>query len=96
MDLVRGGDGPGFDRGLTQAQRLFLYLPLEHSEALGDQEDCVRLVARLDENPDWTDYAVQHRDVIARFGRFPHRNAILGREMTDEEAEFLKEKGSSF
>ncbi len=86
----------GFDRALSQSERLFLYLPLEHSEDLGDQEDCCRLTAALDEQPEWHDYALRHRDVIARFGRFPHRNAILGRPSTREEEEFLTEPGSSF
>ena len=86
----------GFDRELDQAQRLFLYLPLEHSESLADQEDCVRLFGKLDENPEWLDYAERHRDIIARFGRFPHRNTILDRESTAEERDFLKEPGSSF
>ncbi len=86
----------GFDRSLSQVQRLFLYLPLEHSEALDEQEACLRLVAELDEKPEWRDSAVRHRDIIARFGRFPHRNAALGRETTEEEAAFLKEEGSSF
>ncbi len=86
----------GFDRCLSQVQRLFLYMPLEHSEALDEQEACVRLMAELDENPKWHDYAIEHRDIIARFGRFPRRNAALGRETTDEETAFLKEEGSSF
>ena len=86
----------GFDRELDQAQRLFLYLPLEHSEALDDQEDCCRLVEELTDNPDWAGYARRHRDIIARFGRFPHRNAALGRETTAEEESFLKEPDSSF
>ena len=86
----------GFDRELGQAQRLFLYLPLEHSEALADQEDCCRLVEELTDNPDWADYARQHRDIIARFGRFPHRNTVLGRESTPEEQDFLNRPGSSF
>ena len=75
---------------------MFLYLPLEHCEDLADQELCVQLIGALDENPDWGDYARRHRDVIARFGRFPHRNAALGRETTPEEAAFLQEPGSSF
>ena len=86
----------GFDRELGQAQRLFLYLPLEHSEVLADQEDCCRLVEELTDNPDWADYARQHRDIIARFGRFPHRNTVLGRESTPEEQDFLNRPGSSF
>jgi uncharacterized protein (DUF924 family) len=86
----------GFDQGLDQTRRLFLYLPLEHSEALADQELCCDLTAALDETPEWHDYAVKHRDVIARFGRFPHRNAVLGRQTTAAEAAFLAEEGSAF
>ena len=85
-----------FDRGLSQVQRVFLYLPFEHSEELEDQELCCRLVAELDEDPGWLDYARQHRDIIARFGRFPHRNAVLGRLCTPEEEAFLREPDSSF
>ena len=86
----------GLDSGLKQIERVFLYLPLEHCEDLADQETCVRLTGQLDENADWCTYAIQHRDIIARFGRFPHRNAVLGRETTAEEAEFLKKPDSSF
>ena len=86
----------GLDRDLSQVQRLFLYMPLEHSEALADQEDCCRLVAELTDKPEWADYARQHRDIIARFGRFPHRNAVLGRSNTEEETAFLAEPNSSF
>jgi uncharacterized protein (DUF924 family) len=86
----------GLDKTLRQAERMFLYLPLEHCEDLTDQELCVTLAGELDENPEWHDYAVRHRDVVARFGRFPHRNAVLGRETTPEEEAFLKEPGSSF
>lgn len=84
------------DRKLSQAQRLFLYLPFEHSESLADQDESVRLIGALDENPTWKDYAIRHRDVIARFGRFPHRNAALGRTSTAEETAFLATPGSSF
>ncbi len=84
------------DRDVPQEQRVFLYLPLEHSENLVDQELSVRLFAGLDENPEWLDYAARHRDIIARFGRFPHRNAVLGRVGTPEETEFLTQPGSSF
>jgi len=86
----------GLDRELPQEHRSFLYLPLEHSENLADQETCVRLFTDLDENPEWLDYAVRHRDIIARFGRFPHRNAVLGRASTPEEIEFLAQPGTSF
>lgn len=86
----------GLDRDMSQEERLFLYLPLEHSEDLADQERCVELMRELDEAPNWLDYAIRHRDIIARFGRFPHRNAVLGRVSTDEEREFLLQPGSSF
>lgn len=86
----------GFDAALTQDQRGFLYMPLEHSETLDDQEASLRLTAALDEDPDWHQYAVRHRDIIARFGRFPHRNAVLGRESTPEEEAFLEQPGSAF
>jgi len=86
-----------FDRRLSsQAQRMFLYLPFEHSEALADQETCCRLMAALDDDAAWAEWAEKHRDVIARFGRFPHRNAVLGRASSEEEAAFLAEPGSSF
>lgn len=85
----------GFDRTLPRLKRLFFYMPFEHSEDLKDQERAVALIDSLG-LPEPTDYAVRHRDVIARFGRFPHRNAILGRASTPEEEAFLKEPGSSF
>ena len=95
----------GEDRKLRPIERVFLYLPLEHSENLADQEQAVALFTALaGEVPaplksafdGYLDYAVRHRDIIARFGRFPHRNAVLGRASTDEEIEFLKQPGSSF
>lgn len=86
----------GFDRALTDVERVFLYLPLEHSEDLADQQDSVRLFAGLEGGGEFLSYAERHRDVIARFGRFPHRNAILGRDSTEAELEFLKEPNSSF
>ncbi len=84
----------GFDQELTKHERSFLYMPLMHSEELVDQDQCVELFRS--ENPGQLDYAVRHRDIVARFGRFPHRNAILGRASTPEETEFLKQPGSSF
>jgi len=86
----------GFDGELPATQRLFLYLPLEHCESLAEQETCVRLFEDLGGDPDWAAYARAHRDIVARFGRFPHRNAALGRATTDEEAAFLAQPGSSF
>ncbi len=96
LRVARAAIERGDDKRLEQVERLFLYLPLEHSESLADQEDCVRLFGMLDENPEWQDYAERHRDIIARFGRFPHRNAVLGRVCTPEEDEFLTRPGSSF
>jgi len=94
--VTRHALAEGFDRDLPAAWCLFLYLPLEHSESLSDQEDGVRLCEALDGNPDWAAYARAHRDIIARFGHFPHRNAALGRVTTEEEAAFLTQPGSSF
>jgi len=98
-EAARRALSQGFDRSLPQIWRHFLYLPFEHSEALADQELSVRLFAALTANPDnehALDYARRHRDIIARFGRFPHRNRILGRISSREEEAFLTEPGSSF
>ncbi len=78
----------GADAGLGPAERLFLYLPFEHSEDVADQDRSVGLIGRLGD-PEWLDYAVRHRAVVLRFGRFPHRNAALGRACTPEEEAFL-------
>ena len=90
----------GFDRSLISVERLFLYLPFEHSEQLMEQQRAVALIeplGKIDPNlVSCVDYAYRHRDVIARFGRFPHRNAILGRTTTAAEAEFLSQPGSRF
>ena len=86
----------GFDQDLPQIQRLFLYLPLEHSEDLAEQQLSVQLIRKLAQDAGWLDYALRHRDIVARFGRFPHRNAILGRATTAEEVAFLSQEGSSF
>jgi uncharacterized protein (DUF924 family) len=85
-----------FDEALGDIERVFLYMPLEHSEDLRDQQDCVRLIAVLEAGAEYLSYAERHRDVIARFGRFPHRNAILGRDSSEDELEFLKQPNSSF
>lgn len=91
----------GYDGDLNSYERAFLYMPFMHSEVLADQELCVALVGDLVEggdqfNKDNYDSAIKHRDIIARFGRFPHRNEVLGRESTAEELEFLKDPDSSF
>jgi len=85
----------GFDQLLPPVLRSFFYLPFEHSEDLTDQELSVLLFESLNDVESLR-YAVSHRDVVARFGRFPHRNAQLGRESTAEETAFLQESGSSF
>ena len=85
----------GYDLRLTPEGRGFLYLPFEHSEDLADQDKGVALFEALG-SEELLDYMRRHRDIIARFGRFPHRNAILGRNSTAEEIEFLKQPGSSF
>jgi len=81
----------GLDRQADSELRPFFYLPFMHSESLEDQERSVELNAALDANTQR--YAVLHRDIIARFGRFPHRNEALGRETTAEEQRFLDEGG---
>jgi uncharacterized protein (DUF924 family) len=95
LALARAAIARGDDAMLQPEERHFLYMPLMHSESLADQDDCVRLIEGLG-MAEPLDFAKRHRDIIARFGRFPHRNAALGRETTPEEAEFLKEPGSSF
>ena len=86
----------GFDGQLVPRQCMFVYLPYQHSERLDHQRRSVELVTRLNGEPDWLRYAEQHLEIIARFGRFPHRNAVLGRETTPEEAAFLGQPNSSF
>jgi uncharacterized protein (DUF924 family) len=81
----------GHDRSVEPAMQLFVYLPFGHSEDLRDQERCVELNKRLGE-PSLT-HAKGHHDIIRRFGRFPHRNAILGRSPRPEETKFLAEGG---
>ena len=88
-----------YDRELLPVERLFVYLPFEHSEALADQLRACELIQPLGAFPETADaypYALAHRDIIQRFGRFPHRNAILGRSSTPEEIDFLRQPGSSF
>lgn len=87
------------DLKLLAVQRWFVYLPFEHAESLAAQSESVALFAALNghgEFADAYDYAVRHYHVIRRFGRFPHRNALLGRLSTPEELTFLQQPGSSF
>jgi uncharacterized protein (DUF924 family) len=85
----------GFDAAAPLARRVFVYLPFEHSERLADQERAVALISALGDD-EYTRYAHAHADVIRRFGRFPHRNTILGRASTPEESAYLAEPGSGF
>ncbi|MHC8346419.1 DUF924 family protein [Pseudomonas sp. RT6P73] len=103
--LVAQGIAADFDRQLRPIQRVFIYLVFEHCENLAVQNEAVSryidLVAQQPEADqklfiDYLNYAEKHQRVIARFGRFPHRNAVLGRESTDEELAFLSEPGSRF
>ena len=87
------------DLSLLPVQRQFLYLPFEHSEDAADQDLCHDLMASLEQFPETrglTEWAEKHRVIIRRFGRFPHRNAALGRESTPAEREFLAQPGSGF
>jgi uncharacterized protein (DUF924 family) len=89
----------GHDRSMRPAQRMFLYLPFQHAESLAEQDRSLELNAPLgafQETFDVPRFAEAHRAIIERFGRFPHRNAALGRASTPEEIEFLKQPGSSF
>jgi len=105
QQLVVWGIKEGFDRQLPPMQRVFAYMPFEHAENIGLQHRCVALFEALcaDVPPEerhrytgFLDYARRHQAVIARFGRFPHRNAVLGRPCTPEEQAFLAEPGSRF
>lgn len=92
LAVAREFVGRGWHSGLAPVRQLFVYLPFEHSEDLADQQRSLELFAG---HPNY-DYAVKHWEIIQRFGRFPHRNAALGRVTTPEEAAFLELPGSSF
>lgn len=95
LELARGAVRDGLDLHLDGPQRLFVYLPFEHAENVDDQARAVSLITKLN-NPEWTRFAEAHKAIIDRFGRFPHRNAALGRASTPEELTFLATPGSSF
>ncbi|AWK85426.1 DUF924 family protein [Azospirillum thermophilum] len=86
----------GYDLECTADERLFLYLPFEHHEDQESQVLSCRLFRERVGDPEIVAYAERHREIIERFGRFPHRNAILGRESTPEEIAFLREPNSAF
>ncbi|MBX4930703.1 DUF924 family protein [Rhizobium bangladeshense] len=85
----------GADQAVELACRTFFYLPFEHAENLDEQERSVALFTALGDE-EYLDYAVRHRDVIAAYGRFPHRNAMLGRESTAAELDYLSKPGAGF
>jgi len=93
--ISRSAIEQGFDGAMTKEERLFLYLPFEHSEDAADQALALDLIKSLGRD-DWTRYAMAHKEIIDRFGRFPHRNEVLGRRSTAEEIEFLRGPKSSF
>ncbi|WP_421996156.1 DUF924 family protein [Reyranella sp.] len=80
----------GYPAAFNPTMRMFFYMPFQHSEAIGDQELGCALFAAFDD-PELMKHAVEHRDVVARFGRFPHRNEVLGRVTTAEEHDYLKD-----
>jgi uncharacterized protein (DUF924 family) len=89
----------GDDQAMLPVERQFLYLPFEHSESLADQQRALELMRALDgfeATKDVSEWARRHLVIVERFGRFPHRNAALGRESTAEEREFLSQPGSGF
>jgi uncharacterized protein (DUF924 family) len=101
VDALDRGD----DRALPRDQRFFLYMPLMHSEDLALQDRTIALFTALrdsappalrEKSAGYLKYAEMHRDIVRRFGRFPHRNAILGRPSSPEELAFLEQPGSSF
>jgi uncharacterized protein (DUF924 family) len=107
LEVCLRGIEKGFDKKLHPVERLFFYMPLEHSEDLGIQKRSVERFSMLEKlspsSPslasmisEFRKYAEKHYIIIERFGRFPHRNEILGRRSTPEEIEFLKQPGSSF
>ncbi|MEM1035263.1 MAG: DUF924 family protein [Pseudomonadota bacterium] len=105
LNLTKDALSKGEDAGLSEVERIFLYLPLEHSEDMADQDLSVQKYTELaqDARPAFKalcentlDYAIRHRDVIDQYGRFPHRNAILKRTSTEAELEYLSKPGAGF
>jgi uncharacterized protein (DUF924 family) len=90
--VADGALARGFDQATDSTMRPFFYLPFMHSEALADQDRCVRLYEALDD-AEQLRYAREHREVIKKFGRFPHRNRVLGRSTTQAERDFLDDDG---
>jgi len=98
-EAAEGALAAGFDKRLAPVRRRFLYMPLMHSEDAADQRRCVALMAAVREPSDAEETIASarwHAEIVTRFGRFPHRNATLGRATTEEEAVFLEQPNSSF
>ena len=95
LGLAKRAIAEGLDELLTRDQRVFLYMPFQHSEHRDDQARAIALYTMLGK-PSNLDFALRHQAVVNRFDRFPHRNAVLGRASTAEEQAFLGEPGSSF
>lgn len=99
LEAARHALSRHYDRDALAVERMFFYLPFEHSESLADQKRCCELMAPLAGFADTEDayrYAERHREIIERFGRFPHRNGALHRASTPQEAQFLTRPGSGF
>jgi len=97
LSVAKYAVAKGFDQALPPLKRRFVYLPYEHSERLTDQDECVALFrAMKDDDPQGYEYALRHRDVIEKFGRFPHQNELLGRESTPVEEVFLADNPQGF
>lgn len=95
LELAKRAIAEGKDMQVSSERRAFIYMPFQHAENQNDQARSVELFTALGNKLN-LDFAVRHKRVVDRFGRFPHRNEILGRESTAAEAAFLKEPGSSF
>ncbi len=95
LDAARQMRARGWDTRFNSVERQFCYLPFEHAEDLDAQRTCLTLFGELG-NVDLLHWAQKHYDIVERFGRFPHRNAVLGRASTVEEIAFLKQPGSGF
>lgn len=88
LEIARNAVDRGFDRGMSNDEKSFVYMPFMHSEAIADQERCVSLFSAI-YGGEQLKYAIEHRDIVARFARFPHRNRALGRQSTEAELAFL-------
>ena len=91
-DYARRAVDAGFDQRIDPPMRLFFYMPFEHSEEMADQDRSLQLITAMGD-AGYADYARRHRDAVVRFGRFPHRNAVLGRTSTLEEQAWLDAGG---